>query len=81
MNKFQISNPVCTPVSAKTTSRTAPYKITDPDYMFPAFSNGEVLFNKKQGRLPAMGWNSWNAFGSNNNELLTKAMADAIVNL
>ncbi|WP_243145908.1 alpha-galactosidase [Clostridium chromiireducens] len=28
-----------------------------------------------------MGWNSWNAFGSKNNEVLTKAMADAIVTL
>jgi alpha-galactosidase len=49
--------------------------------MFPAFSNGEVLLDKKQGRLPAMGWNSWNAFGSKNNEELTNAMADAFVNL
>ena len=28
-----------------------------------------------------MGWNSWNTFGSGNNEELTKAMADAIVDL
>lgn len=68
-------------VSARATSRTAPDQITDPDYMFPAFSNGKVLLNKKQGRLPAMGWNSWNAFGSKNNEVLTKAMADAMVDL
>lgn len=81
MNKFQNLNAVSKPASAKTTSRTAPDKITDADYMFPAFSNGEVLLDKKQGRLPAMGWNSWNAFGSKNNEELTKAMADAIVNL
>jgi alpha-galactosidase len=81
MNKFQNLNEVCTPVSARTTSRTAPDEITDPDYMFPAFSNGKVLLDKKQGRLPAMGWNSWNAFGSKNTEVLTKAMADAIVNL
>ena len=66
---------------ARTTSRTAPDEIKDPGYMFPAFSNGEVLLNKKQGRLPAMGWNSWNAFGSKNTEELTKAMADAIVDL
>jgi alpha-galactosidase len=81
MNKFKILSSVCTPVSARTTSRTAPDEITDADYMFPAFSNGEVLLDKKQGRLPAMGWNSWNAFGSKNNEVLTKAMADSIVNL
>lgn len=68
-------------VSARVTSRTAPDEITDPDYMFPAYSNGKVLLNKKQGRLPAMGWNSWNAFGSKNNEALTKAMADAMVDL
>lgn len=68
-------------VSARTTSRTAPDEITDPNYMFPAFSNGTVLLNKRQGRLPAMGWNSWNAFGSKNNEELTKAMADAMVDL
>lgn len=69
------------PISAKTTSRTAPDVLTDPKYMFPAFSNGEVLLNKKIGRLPAMGWNSWNAFGSKNNEELTKSMADALIDL
>jgi len=67
--------------SVKTTSRTAPDVITDPKYMFPAFSNGEVLLNKKKGRLPAMGWNSWNAFGSKNSEELTMAMADALIDL
>lgn len=67
--------------TTRTTSRTAPDLLTDPKYMFPAFSNGEVLLNKKQGRLPAMGWNSWNAFGSKNNEELTKAMADAFIDL
>jgi alpha-galactosidase len=81
MDKFMILNAVSTHVSTRTTSRTAPDEITDPDYMFPAFSNGKVLLDKKQGRLPAMGWNSWNAFGSKNNEVLTKAMADVIVNL
>lgn len=64
-----------------TTSRETPAIISDPAYMFPAFSNGDVLLNKKQGRLPAMGWNSWNPFGSENTEALTKAMADAIVTL
>lgn len=66
---------------AGVTSRTAPDVITDPEYTFPAFSNGKVLLNKKTGRLPAMGWNSWNAFGSKNNEELTKAMADAFIDL
>jgi alpha-galactosidase len=81
MDKFMNLNSISAFVSARATSRTAPDEITDPDYMFPAFSNGKVLLGKKQGRLPAMGWNSWNAFGSKNNEVLTKAMADAIVDL
>lgn len=81
MDKFMNLNSISASVSARATSRTAPDEITDPDYMFPAFSNGKVLLDKKQGRLPAMGWNSWNAFGSKNNEALTKAMADAIVDL
>ena len=50
-------------------------------YMFPAFDNGEVVANKKQGRLPALGFNSWNAFGSANTETLAKAMADCFINL
>lgn len=63
------------------TSREHPEIITDTAYMFPAFYNNKVLLDKKQGRLPAMGWNSWNAFGSANTEETTKAMADAFVNL
>jgi len=58
-----------------------PYVIEDSDYRYDSFDNGEVLHNKKNGRLPAMGWNSWNAFGTGNNETLTKAMADAMVDL
>lgn len=81
MSTIKDLNAVNDPISAKTTSRTAPDVLTDPKYMFPAFSNGEVLLNKKQGRLPAMGWNSWNAFGSKNNEELTKAMANAFIDL
>lgn len=50
-------------------------------YFYDAFSNGEVLLNKKKGHLPAMGWNSWNAFGSGNTETLTKQMADQLVAL
>lgn len=65
----------------RTTSRVAPDKITEPELMFPAFSNGKVLLNKEQGRLPIMGWNSWNAFGSSNTEVLTKAMAEAMIDL
>ncbi len=48
---------------------------------FDSFGNGKVLFNKKKDHLPAMGWNSWNAFGSGNTEVLTKAMADKFVEL
>ena len=48
---------------------------------FDSFDNGRVLFGKKKNRLPAMGWNSWNAFGSGNTEELTKAMADKFVEL
>ena len=57
-----------------------PVTIQDDIYRFDAFKNGEVLFGKK-GRLPAMGWNSWNAFGSGNNEELTKAMVDKMIEL
>ncbi|MBO4863655.1 MAG: glycoside hydrolase family 27 protein [Eubacterium sp.] len=57
-----------------------PAVINDSAYRYDSFSNGEVLFGKKNC-LPAMGWNSWNAFGSGNTELLTKAMAEKIVEL
>lgn len=57
-----------------------PSKIS-ADLRFDSFENGRVLFNKKKNRLPAMGWNSWNAFGSGNTQFLTKQMADCIVNL
>ncbi|MBP5532650.1 MAG: glycoside hydrolase family 27 protein [Lachnospiraceae bacterium] len=58
-----------------------PAPLKGEKFRFDAFKNGEVLYNKKKGRLPAMGWNSWNAFGSGNTEALTKAMADKIVEL
>lgn len=57
-----------------------PVKITDDRFRYDAFSNGELLYGRR-GRLPAMGWNSWNAFGSGNTEELTKAMADKLVEL
>ena len=60
---------------------TTPEKITDNQFRFDSFTNGKVLDGKKTGRLPAMGWNSWNAFGSGNTEALTKAMADKLVEL
>ena len=58
-----------------------PKDLKNEEYRFDAFGNGRVLLQKKKGRLPAMGWNSWNAFGSGNTEALTKAMADAMVEL
>ena len=58
-----------------------PYKITDTSYRFDSFENGEALPCRGPKRLPAMGWNSWNAFGSGNTEELTRAMADKIVEL
>ena len=58
-----------------------PAIIENDDFRFDSFKNGKVLYNKKKGRLPAMGWNSWNAFGSGNTEALTKAMAEKIVEL
>ena len=58
-----------------------PVVITENKYRFDDFTNGKVLHNKKKNHLPAMGWNSWNAFGSGNTQELTKAMADKIVEL
>lgn len=58
-----------------------PGKLLGKDYSFDAFDNGKVLLGKKKNRLPAMGWNSWNAFGSGNTAALTRAMADKMVEL
>ena len=58
-----------------------PQSITDNRYRFDSFANGETFPGRKTGRLPMMGWNSWNAFGSGNSEPLTKAMADCITEL
>lgn len=63
------------------TSRTAPEVIPGFEYSFDSFAEGKAFEDKKTGRLPAMGWNSWNAFGSQNTEELTKIMADKIVEL
>lgn len=68
-------------IRGKRSSRQAPACIADRTYTFPAFSDGNVLPGKKRGRLPAMGWNSWNAFGSGNTQELTRQMADAMVEL
>lgn len=58
-----------------------PKALPGKDYYFDSFSNGKVLLDKKKGHLPAMGWNSWNAFGSGNTAKLTKAMADKFIEL
>ena len=62
-------------------SLQAPSKITDNKKRFDNFTDGKIFTGKKSSRLPAMGWNSWNAFGSGNTEALTRAMADCIVAL
>ena len=62
-------------------SLQAPSKITDNKKRFDNFADGKVFTGKKSGRLPAMGWNSWNAFGSGNTEALTRAMADCMLAL
>ena len=59
----------------------SPYKITDNRYRFDSFEDGKPLPCRGSSRLPAMGWNSWNPFGSTNTEELTRAMADKLVEL
>lgn len=59
-------------------SNIAPEPILNRDYAYASFEGGKAFPEKKTGRLPAMGWNSWNAFGSGNTEALTRAMADRI---
>lgn len=63
------------------TSLDKPERIVSKEYEYCSFANGEVFEEKQVGRLPMMGWNSWNAFGSNNTEELTRKMADRIVEL
>ena len=64
-----------------TNEKKRPPELPGKEYYFDSFANNQVLLNKKKGHLPAMGWNSWNAFGSGNTALLTKVMADKIVEL
>jgi alpha-galactosidase len=59
--------------------KDAPPVIDNQKYQFTAFKNGEVLLNKSQGHLPALGFNSWHAFGSNISETKIKGIADAFV--
>ena len=60
------------------TSRNHPEEITGREFTHADFACGKAFPEKRTGRLPAMGWNSWNAFGSSNSEDLTKQMADRI---
>lgn len=62
------------------TSRQKPVPLTK-EYTYDSFSNGKPLLGKKKNHLPAMGWNSWNAFGSGNTAELTQIMADKIIEL
>ncbi|MBQ9765177.1 MAG: alpha-galactosidase [Lachnospiraceae bacterium] len=61
--------------------KNRPPRLQGKEYYYDSFTNNEVLLGKKKGHLPAMGWNSWNAFGSGNTAELTKIMADKIVEL
>ena len=59
-----------------------PSVIDDNKLRFDSFiSDKKPLFDGRKRRLPAMGWNSWNAFGSGNTEELTKAMVNKIKEL
>lgn len=55
--------------------------VKSPEYYYDTYADGQVLYHIKKNRLPAMGWNSWNAFGSGNTEYLTKEMAAAFQRL
>ncbi len=68
-------------VFAKSVIKRTPDTLKNAEYRFDAFSNDQVLLEKKKNHLPAMGWNSWNAFGSGNTEALTRTMADAMIDL
>jgi len=58
-------------------------EIKNKDYRYDSFKNGKVLpfLEGKKKKLPAMGWNSWNAFGSSNTEELTRIMAEDFIRL
>lgn len=59
-----------------------PSVIDDKRLRFDSFGGASTeIFEKKKERLPAMGWNSWNAFGSGNTEELTRAMVAKIKEL
>jgi len=63
------------------TAQDGPEPILCRDYAHASFAEGTPFPTKKLGNLPAMGWNSWNAFGSRNTEALTRAMAAKLIEL
>ena len=63
------------------TSREKAEPIVSEAYEYKAFASGEHFPGKKEDRLPIMGWNSWNAFGSGNTEALTLSQAKALKDL
>ena len=58
-----------------------PSPIDDKRLRFDSFSDDSDPLFSHAPRLPAMGWNSWNAFGSGNTEELTKEMVRRIKDL
>ncbi len=58
-----------------------PAFIKDERFRYDNLKDGNPMPGKKNGKLPAMGWNSWNAFGSGNTEALTRTMADRLLEL
>lgn len=64
-----------------TTGTEAPEKVINKELTYDSFTDGKVFPGKITGKLPPMGWNSWNAFGSGNTEALTKIMADRMIEL
>lgn len=63
------------------TNRESPELNLNYENTHASFAEGKPFPEKKTGVLPAMGWNSWNAFGTGNTEALTKLMADKIIEL
>ncbi|MDR0381660.1 MAG: hypothetical protein LBH86_06700 [Oscillospiraceae bacterium] len=54
--------------------------VTDPDWQSP-FNDTRLAGKAETGLLPAMGWNSWNAFQTNINAGLIKSIADSFIRL
>ncbi|MDR1157913.1 MAG: alpha-galactosidase [Oscillospiraceae bacterium] len=54
--------------------------VTDPDWQSP-FNDARLVGRSETGLLPAMGWNSWNAFQTNINANLIKRIADSFIRL